>query len=84
MNARLLFLARTGPERVACQCLLLGVEQTCRAGGQTSEFDPAPTWTPSLRTTGFHPSKPSKARGTWGHLKICNCEPLLCRAGRDP
>jgi hypothetical protein len=36
------------------------------------------------RTTGFHPSKPSKARGTWGHLKICNCEPLLCRAGRDP
>lgn len=26
---------------MACQCLLLGVEQTCRAGGQTSEFDPA-------------------------------------------
>jgi hypothetical protein len=37
-------LALNGPERVACQCLLLGVEQTFRAGGQTSESDPTATF----------------------------------------
>jgi hypothetical protein len=36
-------LALNGPERVASRCLLLGVERTCRAGGQTSEFDPTQT-----------------------------------------
>ena len=37
-------MALNGPERVACECLLLGVEQTYRAGGQTSEFDPYATF----------------------------------------
>jgi hypothetical protein len=38
-----LFMALNGPERVAGQCRLLGVQRTCRAGGQTSEFDPTET-----------------------------------------
>jgi hypothetical protein len=33
-------LALNGPERVAGQCLLPGVEQTCRSGGPRSQFDP--------------------------------------------
>src|SRR5277367_6681663 len=33
-------LAPTGPERAARRGLLLVVERTCRAAGQTSRFDP--------------------------------------------
>ena len=38
-------MALNGPERVAGQCLLLGVEQTCRTGGSRSQFDPTKTTT---------------------------------------
>ena len=33
-------LALKGPSTYACQCLLIGHEQTCRGPALTAEFDP--------------------------------------------
>jgi hypothetical protein len=69
-------LARNGPERVSWRCLLLGVEPTCRAAGQTSQFDPyrksaqgpcsnpsaRPSSTPPLPMTGWSSDKLPIAR----------------------